>query len=579
MSDSELDVENNPNNFALSRASRKNNSNTQNGYKTKNSTQIDNIILETEIKRGHNISFYLNHFDKVIRQKSKNIYNKIHGSGAHLQFIAENSAEINTLLSSSNMEPIEQLKSDNEVLRSQMVAIQQTNHCLNETISQLNATIQLLRAELSDIRHNLISQHVINTNVSTNEWVQVDGSTPSSSNSCPISPNSSRSSTQITGAPASTTNDQTFANLVRTNAPTINKQASNPKQPTFKFSKTITPIICSDLNSETKRNLMAVMNQSFGKKTLMINSSSNSIKINSDTAETRIQVIEVLKQSQFQFHTFCPDFERRVDIVICGLPYDDELFNQESILIAVRSWGYSPISARMINRPRNNNENNSQMVNWHVSLPHNTLVDDLFGKQIIHQCVVSVQLLKKRPIAQCYRCLQFHHTASHCFKQQKCLICAGEHKAGECTKPKNEKPTCINCKGDHVATNLKKCSYFLDIAERSKLARDTNNKSIAENIVELIQSKTQPKRKQPKQVQSKNGGDTMLPSSTPAKLPNTTKKRGNKSKSTNESQSTGSTKSSTKPNQKNQPDQSLHRLLSELIMQQKLLLQRLDNAI
>lgn len=581
ISDSE-EEEVNPNDFAKSRSLKKQNPTT-------NSSTIPDISLEAEIRRGNNIPSYLNHIDKTIRKKAKNIYNKIHGSGAHLQYLAEAATVTNQILTTPNMELINQLQSENESLRDQLAAINQTNILLNNTVSQLSDTIGLLRNELIEIKHNLTSQLTRSMNSSdSHESYLVDETGQTIVSPISITRNNLQpiGNMDLNTQPVlNNTNNQSFANTVRKNVSNIDKQTTQTKPPTFKFSKTITPIICPQLDGGKKSILMAQMNQSFGKKIVMFNTGASSVKINSDTTETRKQVIEMLKLHHYEFHTFCPDNERRVDIVIRGLPYDGELFTVEYIINAVREWGYSPISARIINRPRNNENPNSTMVNWHVSLPHNTSTEELFGKKIIHQCVVTVETLKKRPVTQCYRCLQFHHTAAHCFKQQKCLICTGNHKAGNCDQPRDLKPKCINCNGDHAATNLKKCSYFHDLAERSKLAREANGKSIAENIVQFIQTKTQPKQKQSRSGPTSNKDDTMLPSSTPAKLPVTStpkkkpKSTPESSLATSSSTSTGlSSKSASKPKQKKNSKQSLQQLIAGLITQQQLILQHLNYA-
>ncbi|KAI5638437.1 hypothetical protein NE865_08902 [Phthorimaea operculella] len=54
------------------------------------------------------------------------------------------------------------------------------------------------------------------------------------------------------------------------------------------------------------------------------------------------------------------------------------------------------------------------------------------------------------PVKQCLRCLKFGHIASYCKNGDACSICSGPHNFKICNSDKN-KPTCANCKGDHVA--------------------------------------------------------------------------------------------------------------------------------
>ncbi|KAI5646592.1 hypothetical protein NE865_01526 [Phthorimaea operculella] len=55
------------------------------------------------------------------------------------------------------------------------------------------------------------------------------------------------------------------------------------------------------------------------------------------------------------------------------------------------------------------------------------------------------------PVKQCLKCLQFEHIAGYCKNNDVCSICSGPHNFKVCDADKNKKPTCANCKGDHIA--------------------------------------------------------------------------------------------------------------------------------
>lgn len=177
--------------------------------------------------------------------------------------------------------------------------------------------------------------------------------------------------------------------------------------------------------------------------------------------------------------------------------------------------------------------------NWHVSLPHNTNTNEIFGKKRIEQCIVHIELLKKKTITQCYNCLEFHHTASNCFHQTKCLICAENHKAHDCKQSKNIKPKCANCGGDHVATHLSVCPEFKKAIQNSKSVKnEILTGSVTKKVIKQLQSQvasvdvkqTPVRNRNQKQPNNKRADDPMIPASTPSNNPNKNKKNKNRDK-------------------------------------------------
>ena len=55
-------------------------------------------------------------------------------------------------------------------------------------------------------------------------------------------------------------------------------------------------------------------------------------------------------------------------------------------------------------------------------------------------------------VKQCYNCQSFGHSAKTCRTKQKCLIGGENHSHKGCPSRELRKPTCVNCKGPHVAS-------------------------------------------------------------------------------------------------------------------------------
>ena len=57
---------------------------------------------------------------------------------------------------------------------------------------------------------------------------------------------------------------------------------------------------------------------------------------------------------------------------------------------------------------------------------------------------------------QCFRCQNHGHRAEYCNLKQRCVKCAGDHAAKECTMNPRMTAKCANCQGDHPASS-KQC--------------------------------------------------------------------------------------------------------------------------
>ncbi|GFV20632.1 RNA-directed DNA polymerase from mobile element jockey [Trichonephila clavipes] len=56
--------------------------------------------------------------------------------------------------------------------------------------------------------------------------------------------------------------------------------------------------------------------------------------------------------------------------------------------------------------------------------------------------------------AQCFRCQGFFHSSRFCTRTPRCVKCAGNHLAKECSKSIDQKPKCCLCEGEHPASFL-----------------------------------------------------------------------------------------------------------------------------
>lgn len=89
-------------------------------------------------------------------------------------------------------------------------------------------------------------------------------------------------------------------------------------------------------------------------------------------------------------------------------------------------------------------------------------------RELLRMPHIKVEAWKgKKGPAQCHRCQGFRHHSQGCHRPQKCVRCAGPHRAKECPRPRTEPGTCSNCAGAHTANDTK-CPVFRREARNAK---------------------------------------------------------------------------------------------------------------
>lgn len=100
-------------------------------------------------------------------------------------------------------------------------------------------------------------------------------------------------------------------------------------------------------------------------------------------------------------------------------------------------------------------------------------IEAIVGKEIPTK--VAIGFLKYRvrdyiaPPTRCYKCLAFGHVAVHCQREQKCSICAGDHKYNECSKQTQK---CTRCRGAHTVFDAS-CPAYMQAKQAAIKAAQT----------------------------------------------------------------------------------------------------------
>lgn len=220
------------------------------------------------------------------------------------------------------------------------------------------------------------------------------------------------------------------------------------------------------------------------------NSKSNStIKIKNEAHFERVKTY--LHEHKYEFHSFTPSNERKTLLQLKGIHGSNEVEDVKSALIDEFSLkGISidkeEMTVRLFKKGNDEYQNSIFIIGVSNKSPINLMlkINYLLGQRVYWQ------RFHNKDVAQCKKCQQFLHAAHNCERKFRCVKCLNDHKPGECARqdPKEGKPQCVNCKGEHPA-NYKGCPAFKDVLkikkqklEQQKLNRQQLTQTFERNI-------------------------------------------------------------------------------------------------
>ncbi|GBP88547.1 Nucleic-acid-binding protein from transposon X-element [Eumeta japonica] len=178
-----------------------------------------------------------------------------------------------------------------------------------------------------------------------------------------------------------------------------------------------------------------------------VRTADNGIKITCPDVETFRSLNKYLVDFKDQFHTYALEEERKIKVVIRGIPAD---FPVEEIKADLCDQGFPVLSVHRLCRrdgtplwlvlavlPRTEEAKNlSQTLNK---------VCGLSGIR------VEAPYKKGRP-GQCHRCQLYSHASANCNANTRCVKCLVPHWTRDCplSYDSEEKPSCVNCGQNHT---------------------------------------------------------------------------------------------------------------------------------
>ncbi|KAF8788678.1 Nucleic-acid-binding protein transposon like protein [Argiope bruennichi] len=177
---------------------------------------------------------------------------------------------------------------------------------------------------------------------------------------------------------------------------------------------------------------------------------NNRLKIFPPNADAHRAIQRQIVNDKLQAHTFELSDEKKLKVVIRGLPADHPI---DDILHEINQLGLDP----ELCHPLRHRKTNTLMPLSLVTLPKNEASKALFNLTNIGYLKVSVEpLRRKQTPAQCYNCQEFFHHSRLCTRKARCLKCGDSHPTNSCTKPKDTPAKCCLCGGPHTA-NYSQC--------------------------------------------------------------------------------------------------------------------------
>lgn len=181
------------------------------------------------------------------------------------------------------------------------------------------------------------------------------------------------------------------------------------------------------------------------------------IWLRTDTPQHFRQIQDLLHSNDIAFHSFNLPEDQSLKVVIRGIPVDVSVDEVHSDL---ENRGFS---VKLIKRfgPQN-----KPMQICLVILSKNKTATDIYNLTSMFFMKVQVESFRKSGPAQCYACQRFGHGSQNCGHPARCVKCAGNHSAKECTKTLDQDPSCVNCGGTHTA-NFRGCPYYQHVLATS----------------------------------------------------------------------------------------------------------------
>ncbi|KAL4107084.1 hypothetical protein QTP88_018516 [Uroleucon formosanum] len=216
-------------------------------------------------------------------------------------------------------------------------------------------------------------------------------------------------------------------------------------------------------------------------------STTTHLKIQADTPNSYRNIIHYLKETNAQYHTYQPQSDKPLRVVIRNLhPSTPEA----DIASAIAEIGHT---VRNVTNVRHQ-QTKTPLPLFFVDLDPNDSDSDIFSiTSLLHTKIKIEEPYKKRQIPQCQNCQSYGHTRTYCAHNPKCVKCGGNHLSTTCPKSPELPAKCALCEGAHPA-NYKGCTIYKQLTRKhNNLSRKKSQQPLLFNsAVNVEQSQQHP---------------------------------------------------------------------------------------
>jgi len=212
-----------------------------------------------------------------------------------------------------------------------------------------------------------------------------------------------------------------------------------------KTNNKIPPILISDptLWNEIRKNLLDA-----GVTEFSCTAKQNLLSIKLDNMDNFTKIKQEFLQKNYPFHSYNPNPEKKLKVVIKNIPCD---VPTEEIKEALIEKGFPVISVYQLKKT---------IEKQRIPLPIFYVELQLQGgdspiyqlNDILHLKIKVEPYRKSKSPTQCHRCQRYGHTKTNCNHPPRCVKCSGDHWSTNCESKYLENPKCVLCEGEHVAS-------------------------------------------------------------------------------------------------------------------------------
>ena len=180
-------------------------------------------------------------------------------------------------------------------------------------------------------------------------------------------------------------------------------------------------------------------------------------KVNVNTKEEYCRLQKVLKENNIEHFTYEDKNTRPIKVMARGL---DPTCTVQMIGDHLKERNFAIQEVINIEKREKKGEEviRKRLPLFMLVFSQKEEIKKIYEIQRILGLQVKIEPLRKRSnlIPQCKKCQGYGHTQNNCFKEPRCVKCAGKHLTSKCEKPKHLKAKCINCNEAHPA-NYRGC--------------------------------------------------------------------------------------------------------------------------